>query len=64
MQRGSERDHMGLDVQQLRGMGIFPEAYGLEANRPAIRMMAQYCFEQGLVRRLFEPEELFVAGAP
>jgi len=57
---GKEADHMGLKIDVLREMGLFPDRYGLEANRPAIRMMIQYCYEQGLIRTLFAPEELFV----
>lgn len=63
MERGGERDHMGLDVAILREIGVFPEAHGLEANRQNVRLMVQYCYEQGLITTLFEPEDLFVAGA-
>jgi len=54
-----EAYHMNLDVRALESMGVFPIGYGLEPNRPAIRMMIQYCYEQGLIRTLFEPEDLF-----
>lgn len=57
---GSETDHMGLDLGVLREMGLFPDEYGIEPNRRAIKMMIQYCYEQGLIRTLFEPEDLFV----
>ena len=57
---GKESDHMHLRVGALREMGLFPDQYGLEPNRQAIRMMIQYCYEQGLIRTLFEPEDLFV----
>jgi 4,5-dihydroxyphthalate decarboxylase len=59
MEEGKETDHMGIEVGRLKAMKVFPRAYGIEANRMAIRMMIQYCYEQGLIRTLFEPEELF-----
>jgi 4,5-dihydroxyphthalate decarboxylase len=58
---GKEADHMGLQIDALREMGLFPDRYGVDANRTAIRMMITYCYEQGLIRTLFEPEELFVS---
>ncbi len=51
---------MGLAPRELFDMGLFPDEYGLEPNRAAVRMMVQYCYEQGLIRRLYEPDELFV----
>ena len=57
---GRETDHMGLEVKKLKEMGVFPTQYGLGPNRRAIALMIQYCYEQGLVQTLFEPEELFV----
>jgi 4,5-dihydroxyphthalate decarboxylase len=59
MARGREQDHMGLDVRTLAAWGIFPADYGLAPNRAAIRLMIQYCYEQGLIRNLYEPEDLF-----
>jgi 4,5-dihydroxyphthalate decarboxylase len=53
--------HMGLRVGELRTLGLFPYSTGLAANRTAIRMMVHYCYEQGLIKTLFEPEELFVS---
>lgn len=58
--RGKETNHMGIETRALREMGLFPDRYGLAPNRQAVRMMTQYCYEQGLIRRLYEPEELFV----
>lgn len=57
---GKETDHMGLKTDEITEMGLFPDKYGVQPNRQAIRMMIQYCYEQGLIRRLYEPEELFV----
>jgi 4,5-dihydroxyphthalate decarboxylase len=57
---GDDDLHMGLRVGDLRSMGLFPHVDGLHANRNAVRMMVHYCYEQGLIKTLFEPEELFV----
>lgn len=59
MNEGRETDHMGLEVEKLKEMGVFPAPYGLGPNRRAVALMIQYCYEQGLIRTLFEPEELF-----
>lgn len=56
---GKETEHMGIKTSELLDMGLFPDRYGLEPNRAAVRMMIHYCYEQGLIRRLYEPEELF-----
>jgi 4,5-dihydroxyphthalate decarboxylase len=58
--KGKESNHMGLRTDQLKNMALFPDHYGIEPNRTAIRMMIHYCYEQGLIRKLYEPEELFV----
>jgi 4,5-dihydroxyphthalate decarboxylase len=60
LRRGKETRHMDVDLRLLRDLGVFPTEYGIEPNRPAIRLMVQYCYEQGLIRRLYEPQELFV----
>lgn len=57
---GQAGDHQGVDLAWLRERGLFPDQHGLEANRPAITMVIHYCYEQGLIKRLCEPEELFV----
>lgn len=59
-EEGKDADHMGIEVRRLRAMGVFPQAYGVGPHRMAIRMMIEYCYEQGLIRTLFEPEDLFV----
>ena len=56
----AEGEHMGLGVGDLRTMGLFPPPLGFQANRKAIRFMIHACYEQGVIRTLFEPEELFV----
>ena len=43
-------------------MGQYPFRHGLEANRAAIQMMIAYCYEQGLIKTLYRPEDLFVAS--
>lgn len=57
---GKEVDHMGLDMATLQDLSLFPDAYGIASNHENIRLMIQYCYEQGVIRRLFEPEDLFV----
>jgi 4,5-dihydroxyphthalate decarboxylase len=61
--QGKERVHMGLDAAELRAMGLFPDRYGIDPNRSAIRMMIHYCYAQGLISKLYEPEEIFAATA-
>ena len=51
--------HMGLTLDSLREMDLFPARHGLEANRRSVQMMIQYCYEQGVIRTLWEPQELF-----
>ncbi|MEK7216477.1 MAG: ABC transporter substrate-binding protein, partial [Chloroflexota bacterium] len=42
-----------------RFFGGHPYKDGFEANYAAIKLLCQYCFEQGLTKRLVDPEELF-----
>jgi 4,5-dihydroxyphthalate decarboxylase len=51
--------HMGLSVPELKKSVLFPPPQGFQANRKAIAWMIHACYEQGLIRRLWEPEELF-----
>jgi 4,5-dihydroxyphthalate decarboxylase len=53
--------HSQIPVSELRAMGLFPRPEGPQAYRNEVREMVHYCYEQGLIRRLVEPEELFVA---
>ena len=55
----ADGEHMGLKLPFLRKLELFPAAYGLQANRLSVRMMIQYCYEQGVTRALWSPEELF-----
>jgi 4,5-dihydroxyphthalate decarboxylase len=43
-------------------VGADPLPYGLEANRPGIALCLRYAAEQGLVPRVYQPEELFMTG--
>jgi 4,5-dihydroxyphthalate decarboxylase len=43
-----------------RDLGRPLTGYGFQANLPAIREMIAYCYEQGIIRRLYQPEELFL----
>lgn len=56
---GKEASYTDVDVKFLLETGLFPAEYGLQPNRQAVRMGIQYCYEQGLIRRLYEPDELF-----
>jgi hypothetical protein len=60
--RTGNNDFMELSADWFRELGFFPPPQGLGAtNHRSVRMMIQYCYEQGLIRNLFEPEELFAA---
>jgi hypothetical protein len=56
-----DSQHMGLRLDALRELDLFPPAQGLAPNRTALRLMIHYCYEQGLIRTLSEPEDLFAA---
>jgi 4,5-dihydroxyphthalate decarboxylase len=43
-------------------VGADPLPYGLEANRTGIEFCLRYAAEQGLVPRVYAPEELFYTG--
>jgi 4,5-dihydroxyphthalate decarboxylase len=59
--RMGNKQFMELRLNWLKELGFFPPPEGLGApNRRSVRMMIQYCYEQGLIRTLFEPEELFL----
>ena len=36
-------------------------AYGVEPNRPALRAIGEYVYEQGFSPRVVSPDELFAA---
>lgn len=56
--------HMELPVATLKEMGLFPPREGFAANRKNIAWLIHACYEQGLIKRLWEPEELFAQVEP
>jgi len=58
---GKQDLHMGLSLSRLRDVtGLVLPEYGFRANRTAIQTMIAYCYEQGVIRRLVQPEDLFL----
>jgi 4,5-dihydroxyphthalate decarboxylase len=56
-----EDEHSGLSLSRLeKEVGLTLPDYGFRENRENIRTMIQYCYEQGIIRKLYEPEELFL----
>lgn len=53
-------EHQGADLDWLRARSLLPDENGLAANRTAIRYLIQCCYSQGMIRTLYEPDELFV----
>jgi len=54
-------DHMGISLRRLnQETGLKLTDYGFKTNEECIRTMIAYCYEQGIIRRLAEPEELFL----
>jgi 4,5-dihydroxyphthalate decarboxylase len=51
--------HMELSVPEMKKLGVMPMKEGFSANRKNIAWIAHACYEQGLTKRLWEPEELF-----
>lgn len=50
----------GVSLFELeKATGMFLPDHGLEANRQCIETMIRYCYEQGLIRRRLESDELF-----
>ena len=47
-------------LDTLRKLGIFPRSHGLDLYGDTMRMLVQYLYEQGLIKRLWKLEELFV----
>ncbi len=54
-----EGEHMALSLSELKKMGLFPPKQGFSANRKALAWMIHACYEQGLIKKLWEPEELW-----
>lgn len=55
-------NHTYVPVALAKEMGQYPFRQGLEANRAAVAMMIAYCYEQGLIKTLYRPEDLFVSS--
>ena len=53
---GSE-DYAQMNERMFTGQDPWP--YGLSASRPTIETFLNYCYQQGITSRLFEPEEIF-----
>ncbi len=56
----TDEDHLGIPCDFLCRYGLFPDAHGLEANREAVQFMIDSCFEQGLIKRRYTPEEILL----
>lgn len=39
-----------------------PRPYGIEANRPSLRALIDFSYEQGLIPKRWEPEQVFAGG--
>jgi 4,5-dihydroxyphthalate decarboxylase len=51
--------HMMLALSEMEKLGVIPLKEGFSANRKNIAWIAKACHDQGLTKRLWEPEELF-----
>lgn len=57
---GRQDDHQGISLSRLKQeTGLSVGAYGFRANRDCIRTMIAYCYEQGIINKLVDPEDLF-----
>ena len=50
----------GRKMREMFGGDPFP--FGIEENRPTLETFLQYCYEQGIAKRLAKPEEIFPQG--
>jgi 4,5-dihydroxyphthalate decarboxylase len=58
---GNEDDHMGVSLRRLRETtGLQLPAHGFQQNRRAIQTMISYAYEQGIIKKLVDPEEIFL----
>ena len=58
---GNEDDHMGVSLRRLReAIGIELPPHGFQANRAAIQTMIAYAYDQGIITRLVDPEDIFL----
>jgi hypothetical protein len=59
LEEAGDSQHMGLSVPELKKLNLFPPPQGFRANRKSLAWMIHACYEQGLIKRLWEPEDLF-----
>ena len=52
--------HQGLRVGDLRRIGLFPRAQGLDVHGASVRAVVDYLYETDIIRRRWTLEELFV----
>jgi 4,5-dihydroxyphthalate decarboxylase len=58
---GNEDDHMGVSLRRFRETtGRDLPTHGFQENRQAIQTMIAYAYEQGIINRLVNPEEIFL----
>lgn len=61
--RSNRRDdeHSGLSLRRLETeSGVTLGRYGFRENRENIQKMIRYCHDQGIIRKLYRPEDLFL----
>jgi 4,5-dihydroxyphthalate decarboxylase len=52
--------HQGIPIGEARKRGLFPRPHGLDTHGATVRMLVQYLYEQGLIKKLWTLDELFV----
>ncbi len=56
-----DNEYGGVSLFELeQATGMFLPEHGLESNRQSIETMIRYCYDQGIIRRRLEPEDLFL----
>lgn len=58
--RGATENDTYVPVKFAQDVDLYPFKQGLPDNRRAVKMMISYCYEQGLIKKLYEPEDLFL----
>ena len=59
LEQTNDGDYTGVPVELVKEAGAYPFEHGLARNRREVSMMIHYCYEQGLINKLYEPEDLF-----
>lgn len=57
---GATENDTYVPVKFARELGMYPFKQGLPNNIKAVRMMIAYCYEQGLIRTLYDPSDIFL----